>query len=180
MSDTAVRMAEADDGWEALVQRHGPMIASIARARGLCAADVADVAQTVWMKLFVHMAQIREPDHIRSWLATTTRHECISVWRQRQKVGLLPDPERLDLIADENAVEPAVETSDRDVQLRAAVAKLPDIQRAIVRRLMSDVAPSYSEVATELGIPIGSIGPTRRRCLQALHMKCVLGNIRPA
>ena len=109
---------------------------------------------------------------------TTTHRECIAVWRQRRRVTLLPDPNRLELIAEEHAVEPPVETLDRDVQLRAAVANLPDIQRAIVGRLMSEVEPSYSQVASELGIPIGSIGPTRRRCLKALHARCVAASIR--
>jgi RNA polymerase sigma factor (sigma-70 family) len=178
MSDTAVRIADADDQWDVLVRRHGPMMASIARGYGLGAADVADVVQTVWMKLFEHVDQIREPERIRSWLATTTRRECLGVLRQCRRITLVPDSDRLEFVADD-AVEPRVENLDRDVQLRATVANLSDIQRAIVSRLMSDVEPSYSQVATELGIPIGSIGPTRRRSLKVLHARCVGAGLHP-
>ncbi len=159
--------------WEALVERHGRMVAAIARGHGLADADVADVTQTVWLRLLEHIDRIRHPERVGGWLATTTRNECLRFWRQRNKVTLLADPGLLDLMVDESEPEPRVETQDRDVQLRSAVATLPTHQQAILGKLMSDPAPSYLQVAKELDIPVGSIGPNRQRCLRALHGKCV-------
>jgi RNA polymerase sigma factor (sigma-70 family) len=166
--------------WNALFERHDKMVAAIARAHGLADADVADVSQTVWLRLLEHIDRIREPERVGSWLATTTRNECMRVWRQRGKVTLLADPNLLELMVDESEPEPAVETHDRDCQLRAAVATLPTHQQAILGKLMSDPAPSYLQVAEDLDIPIGSIGPNRQRCLRALHGKCVSMSISAA
>lgn len=166
--------ARSEDGaWEALVERHGRMVTAIARAHGMTDADTADVSQTVWLRLVEHIDRLRHPERVGSWLATTTRNECMRVWRQRGKVTLLSNPDLLDLLVDQFQPEPKVETQDRDVQLRAAVATLPGHQRAMLGMLMSDPAPSYAEVASELDMPVGSIGPNRQRCLRALHGKCM-------
>ena len=169
-----------DNAWNALFTRHNKMVTAIARAHGLADADVADVSQTVWLRLVEHVDRIREPERVGSWLATTTRNECMRVWRQRGKVTLLADPNLLERVVDESTPEPAVETHDRDRQLRAAVATLPTNQQAILGKLMSDPAPSYLEVAEDLDIPVGSIGPNRQRCLRTLHGKCVSMSINAA
>ena len=161
------------DAWEALVRRLGKMVAAIARSHGLNEADVADIAQTVWLRLLEHIDSIRNPERVAGWLATTTRNECMRVWRQRNKVTLLADPNLLDLLADESEPEAKIDTHDRDVQLRAAVATLPTQHQAILGMLMADPAPSYLQVAGELNIPVGSIGPNRQRCLRNLHTKCL-------
>ncbi len=166
--------------WNALFERHDKMIASIARSHGLSDADVADVSQTVWLRLLEHIDRIREPERVGSWLATTTRNECMRIWRQRGRVTLLSDPDLLELMVDECEAEPPVETHDRDRQLRSAVATLPTHQQAILGRLMSDPAPSYLQVANDLDIPVGSIGPNRQRCLRTLHGKCVSMSISAA
>jgi RNA polymerase sigma factor (sigma-70 family) len=166
--------ARSDAGaWEELVERHGRMVAAIARSHGLPDADIADVTQTVWLRLLEHIDRIRHPERVGGWLATTTRNECMRVWRQRGRVTLLADPGLLDLLVDECDPEPRVETHDRDTQLRAAVATLPTHQQAIIGKLMSDPSPSYVQVAEDLGIPVGSIGPNRQRCLRTLHGKCL-------
>ena len=163
--------------WEALIERYGRMVACIARAHGLSEADAADVAQTVWLRLVEHISTIRDPQRIGSWLATTTRNECTRVWHQRAKLTVISNAEVMDLIVDESAPEPKVETHDRDVQLRATVATLPRRQQAILGLLMSDDAPSYVQVAAGLGIAVGSIGPMRKRGLGALRLKCVADSI---
>ena len=177
-----VKGAARSDGaaWNALFERHDKMVASIARAHGLAEADVADVSQTVWLRLLEHIDRIRQPERVGSWLATTTRNECMRIWRQRSKVTLMADPNLLELVVDESEPEPAVETHDRDRQLRAAVATLPTHQQAILGRLMSDPSPSYVQVAQDLDIPVGSIGPNRQRCLRTLHGKCVSMSISAA
>ncbi len=166
--------------WNALFDRHEKMVAAIARAHRLADADIADVSQTVWLRLVEHIDRIREPERVGSWLATTTRNECMRVWRQRGKVTLLADPNLLELMVDESEPEPMVETHDRDRQLRAAVATLPTHQQAILGKLMSDPAPSYLQVAEDLDIPVGSIGPNRQRCLRTLRGKCASMSIEAA
>jgi len=77
------------------------------------------------------------------------------------------------MVVDDTLPEPRVDTHDRDIQLRSAVATLPPVQQAILGMLMSDPAPSYLQVANDLDIPVGSIGPNRQRCLKTLHGKCL-------
>jgi len=159
--------------WDTLVRRHEKRVTAIARAHGLCEADVADVVQTVWLRLLEHIDRIQHPERVGSWLATTTRNECMRVWRHRGRVRLLADPGLLDMVVDDTLPEPRVDTHDRDIQLRSAVATLPPVQQAILGMLMSDPAPSYLQVANDLDIPVGSIGPNRQRCLKTLHGKCL-------
>lgn len=181
VADLVAGAARSDGAsWNALFERHEKMVTAVARAHGLADADVADVSQTVWLRLLEHIDRIREPEKVGSWLATTTRHECMRVWRQRGKVTLLADPNLLEQMIDDSEPEPAVETHDRDRQLRAAVATLPTHQQAILGKLMSDPAPSYLQVAEDLDIPVGSIGPNRQRCLRTLHGKCVSMSISAA
>jgi len=68
--------------WEELVRRFGPLVTSVVRGCGVRAADVADVAQTTWMRLFQHLPRLREPERVASWLVVTARHES---WRTLER-----------------------------------------------------------------------------------------------
>lgn len=159
--------------WESLVQRYGRMVSSIARSYRLSEADVADVSQTVWMRLVEHLDRLRQPERVGGWLATTARNESLSVIRQRQRTAPVDTFDFLCLVDDSADRLPTVEAEERDCDIRAALATLPDNQQNLLKLLMADPRPSYGEVATNLGIPIGSIGPTRQRSLRALRAKCV-------
>jgi RNA polymerase sigma factor (sigma-70 family) len=156
--------------WEGLVHRFGGLVWSVARSHGLSAADAADVSQTAWLRLVEHLDRIRDPERVGTWLASTARHEALRVLRRAGRE--LP-------VGEESELEPrgaVVETpdayalaSERDELLWKAFTALPPRCQRLLRVLIADPAPSYQQVAASLQMPIGSIGPTRARCLSRLR-----------
>ncbi len=165
--------------WRALVDRFKGMVWSIARTHGLSAADAADVSQTVWLRLVDNLERLRDPERVGTWLAVTARHECIRVSQFRQRSVLTAEPEVLEAVDPPVDGDPAsaLARQDRDGALREVVATMPERSQALIRMLMADPPVSYGDVAAGLGIPIGSIGPTRQRCFRVLRAKCVSAGI---
>jgi RNA polymerase sigma factor (sigma-70 family) len=164
------------NAWEALVHRFGRMVFSIARSYRLSEADVADVSQTVWLRLVEHAGRLTQPERVGAWLATTTRNEALRVSRMAARTAPVADPDALGPVKAYDD-EPPVEAEERRTLLRTAVAGLPAHQRQLAQLLMSHTRPSYEEVSASLGIPVGSIGPTRQRTLRALRSKCISASI---
>jgi len=174
------RAAGSDEtAWRALVDRFSGMVWSVTRSHGLSAADAADVSQTVWLRLVDNLERLREPERVGTWLAVTTRHECIRVSQLRRRSVLTAEPEVLDTVEPSVVDDPvsALARQDRVGAVREVVATMPERSQALLRMLMADPPASYVEVAAGLGIPIGSIGPTRQRCLRVLRAKCVSAGI---
>ena len=165
-----VRAARDGDGesWNALVARYGGLIWGVARAHRLGDADAADVFQTTWLRLVEHLDEIRNPDGIGAWLATTARHECLRVLRVGQR-QVLTDGFDLPDEAAPSALDARLLASERDAALWRAFDRLPGRDQALLRLLVADPQPSYQEIAAALDMPIGSIGPTRARALERLH-----------
>ena len=163
--------------WRGLVTRFSGLVWAIARAHRLGNADAADVFQTTWLRLAEHIGRIEHPDRVGAWIATAARRECLQSLRSSAKVVLTDDAERLDLTpAGGNPTEDAVlaaeqekEDADRAAALWRAFSRLPSRCRELLRVLMASPPPSYAEVAAALGLPLGSIGPTRARCLARLR-----------
>ncbi len=170
---TLVRAAhEGDDAaWEALVERFSQLIWSVARGHGLSTADAADVSQTTWVKLAEHLSSIRDPDRLGAWLATTARHESINVLRKARRWAPLSDDCELLMSAECGDVASHLLDCERDRALWRAFESLPPRCKTLLRVLTMDPAPSYIEVSAVLGMPVGSIGPTRGRCLQSLRQR---------
>jgi RNA polymerase sigma factor (sigma-70 family) len=155
------------DAWGDLVDRHSRMLWAIAARHRLSAADSADVFQTTWLRLVEHMDAIKDPAAVGGWLATTARHECLRVLRQAQRQIPVDElPEQCD-----EPWEPAARLvlAERDAALRDAVGRLRASDQALLGTLTADPALSYQEISQVLGLPIGSIGPMRARCLQRLR-----------
>ena len=163
--------------WDALVERYAPLIWSICRRHRLEAADAADAAQTVWLKLADQLDKIRDPAALPGWLATTTRRACSRILRTARRpcdagyalaAGTIPDdhaqPAGQDLLA-----------AERHAALRKAFGQLPPGCQQLLALLIHDPALSYAEISTRLGIPAGSIGATRRRCLDKLRCHPAIG-----
>jgi RNA polymerase sigma factor (sigma-70 family) len=167
-----VRAAQAGDqqAWNALVDRFSTLVWSIILASGLRGEDAADTWQTVWLRLVEHITRLREPAYVGSWLAQTTRHQCIHVRvtsaRQRPTGDI---GERAD--SDDIIPEKIVIRTERDLQLWKAFTELRTPCQELLRILLSEPTPSYAEVASALRIKIGSIGPTRQRCLEQLRRR---------
>lgn len=168
--------------WDQLVERYSGLLWAVARAHRLSAADAADVVQTSWQRLIEHLPQIRNPDGVGAWLATTARRECL---RTLRRAARCQPSEEIDVLAaaDPGEIDAALLTAERDAALQSAFGRLPARDRALLRLLTTDPAPSYEEISAGLGMPIGSIGPTRARSLERLRRELrgtgVLGDIPP-
>jgi RNA polymerase sigma factor (sigma-70 family) len=154
--------------WDTLVQRHTSLLWSIARSYRLGAADAADVVQTTWLRLVEHLDKVADPERLPGWLATTARRECIHLMRRTDRraesSAELPD-------IPDGGPQPgtALLRDERDAELWGALARLDELCQRLLRVLMADPPPAYADVAAFLGMKIGSIGPTRARCLAKLR-----------
>lgn len=166
-----------ENAWRGLVARFSSLVWSVARAHRLASADAADVFQTTWLRLAEHIGRIEQPDRIGAWLATAARRECLQHLRSASKAMPTDDMDRLDVTpAGGNPTEEAVLAAEKEREdaaqataLWRALGRLPGRCRELLRVLMASPPPSYAEVASGLGLPLGSIGPTRARCLQRLR-----------
>ena len=149
------------------MDRFSGLVWSVARAHRLSSADAADVAQTTWLHLVEHLDDLQKPEAVGAWLATTARRESLRVLRVNAR---LPPSEHVpDSIDPAPPAGAALMVAERDEALWAAFERLPERCRVLLRMLTSDPAPSYEEIGAILGMPIGSIGPTRIRCLARLR-----------
>ncbi len=157
--------------WDALVDRYSPLIWSICRRHRLGGAVAEDVGQNVWLRLVDQLDRIRDPAALPGWLATTTRRECLRVLHETRAplaAGYVPDASSL---PDERAgtAEQHLLVAERHAALREAFMDLPPSGQRLIALLIEDPPVSYAEISTRLGIPVGSIGPTRARYLDKLR-----------
>ena len=171
-ADVAAIVAAAAAGqgqaWDALVARFSPLLVSIARRVGLDGADAADVCQTTWLRLLQHLDTIEQHERVGSWLATTARREAVRVSQRRRRDVLTDASTGFD--ASRLVSTDPVGWDDGDAhELAAAVSLLPQRSQALVALLLADPPYHYADISTILGIPVGSIGPTRARILATLR-----------
>jgi RNA polymerase sigma factor (sigma-70 family) len=167
-----VRAAAAGDSkaWDGLVSRYVALLWSIAFRHGLNENDAADVVQNTWLRLFEHIDDVREPARVGSWLATTAQREALRIVAQHKRMVPSDDEatfdgaDRLQPPVDEQLL--ARELADQAV---AALDALPPTWRALVVALTQDPPLTYEEIVADLGVPIGSIGPTRGRSVRKLR-----------
>ena len=172
VTDLVTRAQHGDQhAWDALVERHAPLIWSICRRYRLSGADAQDAAQAVWLRLVDQLDKIREPTAIAGWLATTTRRECYRVLHAaRQPQAAWPGLDA-EAIPDDHAptAEHELLAAERHAALREALAHLSPREQQLMAILTADPPVPYAEISARLGIPLGSIGPTRGRCLSDLR-----------
>jgi RNA polymerase sigma factor (sigma-70 family) len=158
-----------DDALGQIVTELSPLLWQVARAAGLDSGDTEDVLQTVWMRLIAHLDGIRTSAALTAWLVITTRRESWRVRAARRK-QLPADQEWLAALPDAGpgSEEQAI-ADDQRRALWAAIAQLPQRCQELLRIVAFVPRPDYDVVAAELGIPRGSVGPTRGRCLAKLR-----------
>jgi RNA polymerase sigma factor (sigma-70 family) len=172
------RAARGDrDAWTEIVEEFEGMLRAVARAHRLSEADAADVAQTTWVRLVENLNRLKDPSRVGAWLATTVRRECLRTLRASTRE--LPNAEP----AGPTPCEvPSIDTelleAERDHELWSAFRRLPSRDQALLRMLVADPQPSYEDVSDTLGMPIGSIGPTRGRALERLRGELISGHTR--
>jgi RNA polymerase sigma factor (sigma-70 family) len=170
-----VRAAAAGerDAWDQLVQRFSGLVWAVTRGHRLRGDDASDVFQTTWLRLVEQLPRIREPERVGGWLATTARRECLRVLGRAGR-ETVSEPEVLERIADAGpGLEADLVRVQREEALWRCLQTTSDRCRHLLRVLMADPPPSYADVATALEMPIGSIGPTRRRCMEQLRRRLV-------
>jgi RNA polymerase sigma factor (sigma-70 family) len=167
-----VRAAASGDerAWERLVDRYDTLVQATASGLGLKRADVADVAQTTWLRLFQHLGRLHHPERVGGWLATTARHEALRLIRKSRREVTGADGHEFDVApVDEEAVDTGLLVRERNEALRGAMDTLPARSQLILRHLVIEKSANYADLAARLDMPVGSLGPTRSRCLESLR-----------
>jgi RNA polymerase sigma factor (sigma-70 family) len=168
-----VRRAAQDDhwAWERLVDQFARLIWSITRDFKLGESDAADVFQATWLRLLEHIDRLEQPARVGSWLAATARNECLRSMAARKRIMLVQDDASLkDDITRGSEIDEGLLAEERAQAVRHALSCLPWRWRRMVELLMADPPASYAEISDQLGLPVGSIGPTRGRCLERLRV----------
>ena len=168
-----VRQAATGDlqAWNRLVSQYSRLIWSITVSFKLAESDAADVVQTTWMRLIEHIDRIEHPARIGAWLASTARNECLRHVAARKRIVLVDEDVEFDGVDQHGpAVDEGLLARERARDVREAMSHLPAQWQRLMELLMSDPPVSYAEISDQLGLPIGSIGPTRGRCLAKLRV----------
>lgn len=152
-----------------LVRLMTPVLWHVVRAYGLERTLAEDVIQTTWLQLVRGHRAISDPRAVSAWLTTTARREA---WRAGKAHGRIDTTEAdaLDvLLPAQQSAEDHVATGDESRRLWAAVQRLADRCQRLLRVIAFEERPDYARLATDLAMPVGSIGPTRQRCLTKLR-----------
>ena len=164
--------------WTSLVQRYQRLVYAIARRVGLDEHGAADVFQVVFSRLVEHLSRIAEPQRLQAWIVTTTKREalrqrklgqrCVSMTRADDEAG---EGAEWDLADESPIAEQALDELQQLHQLRNALDRLDARCRDLLLLLFRDDDDklAYDEVARRMGSTVGSIGPTRSRCLAKLR-----------
>jgi RNA polymerase sigma factor (sigma-70 family) len=156
--------------WAQLVEHYNGLLWSITRSFRLGASDADDVIQTTWLRLLEHLGRIDQPERVGAWLATTSRNECLAVLRRRSRTT--PADWDLDTLVDDGpAPDHGLLNDERYLALWLALDGLAEPCQRLLRLLAADPPPSYQDVSAALSMPIGSIGPSRARCLERLRRR---------
>lgn len=168
-------------GWRAgdaramdeLVRLMSPVLWHVVRAYGLDRALAEDVVQTTWMTLVQRQASIIEPQAVAGWLTTCARREAWRVGRVQRRADPTDD-ERLERsMPTADSAEQSATVMDAASTLWRAVQELNERCQRLLRVVAFDDRPDYAALAKDLAMPVGSIGPTRQRCLAKLRSRLV-------
>lgn len=173
MADLGGQGEAVNLAWSALVARHSGRLYAVARSFSLDPVTAEDLVQTAWLRLLERANQLRDHDAVGVWLSAIVRNEARRLVTRRREVPTVLD---LDNRPDEgDPPEARLLRDELGVALRTAFARLSEDCRQLLRLLAVEPRPSYDEIAATLGRPRGSLGPTRRRCLDQLRQRLPAG-----
>ncbi len=167
--DELVRRCRGGDqaAWKSLVDEYAGLVYSIPRRYKFGDADAADVFQTVFVSLLKNLDQIQDSQALTRWLMTTTQRACWKHAKKRRREQPVQTTPEASL--SEHAPEGVLQTWERRHAVHRSLETLGGVCEKLLRALFQDRGKAdYETVGTQLGIPPGSIGPTRRRCLAKL------------
>lgn len=159
--------------WQKLIHRYQRLIYTIPLRAGLDEDQAAEIFQDVFTTLFQKLNDIEEPEKLQAWLVTTARRKTwrtISKNRARRSASDEATADEAEAIADEAPLpDEQLLILEEQHRIRTAVSLLDDRCRKLLQMLFyRQEPPSYAEIAATLGVPEGSIGPIRGRCLGKL------------
>jgi RNA polymerase sigma factor (sigma-70 family) len=157
------------DALDELVAEFSPLLWHVARAQGLDHDAAADVVQTTWLAFLQQLDDIRDSEAIAGWLVTVAKREAWRVGGAEKRLSATDDDELERRPSDDLLPEDDLLQVERRRLLWAAVRRLSPRCQELLRVVAFARRPNYSMVAQALGMPIGSIGPTRGRCLAKLR-----------
>jgi RNA polymerase sigma factor (sigma-70 family) len=170
LNEMVAAAAEGDQAaWSDLVARFRGRVIRVARAHGLDPYQADDVAQETWLRLYRNLANVRDPFSLGAWIETTARRESLRALVGRRREELTGDDVGVDRPVLDDGDDADFE--ERKAALARGLKKLNGRQRALMDSLLAEPAPSYADVSLRVGIPIGSIGPTRGRCVKRLRQE---------
>jgi RNA polymerase sigma factor (sigma-70 family) len=164
--------------WTALVQRYQRLVYAVARRIGHDEHTAADVFQIVFSRLVAHLPRIADPQRLQAWIVTTAKREALLQRARGQRTVSMTraddsadDTAEWDVADDSPSPEDALADLQQADQVRRALDGMDVRCRDMLLLLFAgdDERPAYDEVARRLGMPVGSIGPTRSRCLDKLR-----------
>ena len=173
-SRLVARCLEGDGkAWEALVRRHERLVYAIGRSYRLSDDDLADVFQEVFTALFKGLPRMRDGRTLVRWLSSTTERITRTTALSRRKATAREeqDPAKLAKLTDgTEAIGADLERLEQQHHMRMAMGGLSERCKRLIEALYyEDPTPSYGELSQRLGVPVGSLGPTRARCMERLR-----------
>ncbi len=175
--DELVARARAGESpaWDEIVRRFDDSLRRVVRAHDLDAPTRRDMVQQTWMTAVAQLGAVRQADALGGWLRTIARRECRrTVARRRKELAARKfdgdsDNVELEIRSHEPTPEEEALLAERRALLRAAWQNIPARDRTLLTMLMDEPRRPYAEISRDTGLPVGSIGPTRARCLARLR-----------
>ncbi len=164
--------------WEALVKRYQRLVFTIVRRMRMDEHMAADVFQTVFSRLFTHLPRIADPTRLQAWIVTTAKREALLQLRHGERTVSMTDlgepgegGREWDMADGAPIAEEALDHIQQVERVRRGLDQLDPRCRSLMEMLFcdEDVRIGYGDVADKLNMAIGSIGPTRARCLDKLR-----------
>lgn len=152
-----------------LVRLMSPVLWHVVRAYRLDAALAEDVVQTTWLTFVRHHESIAEPQAVSGWLTTCARREAWRVIKLHRRADATETETLEAYLPVHESAEDTASLDDESRRLWEAVAQLNDRCQRLLRVVAFEERPDYVSIASHLAMPVGSIGPTRQRCLGKLR-----------
>jgi len=162
-----------DAAWNALVSRYQPLVNAVCGRFRLSSADTDDVSQALWLRLFEHINRLRDPRALPGWIQATTRNLCLNTVKQDKRCAPHDPLATYSWMSegddsDEADLDQDLVKADSCDAVRRGLAGLPSHQQDLLLLLVADPPLSYKQISERMRMPVGSIGPTRARCLTKL------------
>jgi len=155
-----------EHAWRNLIAKYSRLVYSIPFRYGMPSSDADDIFQATFTIAFRELRQLRNQASLSAWLITITRRECLRLLRLRHAHDELGE----DIEDEQTSAPEQVERWEQQHVVHLGLTQLDERCRALLLALFIQApTPRYEQISSKLGIPLGSIGPTRARCFKKLQ-----------